>query len=132
MIRLGLLLAALALPAAAQERLTPEEFLSRVTGKTVSFYARVSGQLVGVEQFLSPSLSVWRGQENKCVYGEITTPEGQVCFLYRDLGRTTPVCWFPFEMDGELMVMHADLSRSEIQIAKFDERGLGCPETPLS
>ncbi|MEL6296903.1 MAG: hypothetical protein AAFR10_21915, partial [Pseudomonadota bacterium] len=62
----------MATPVAAQERITPEAFLSRVVGKTVSFYSRDSGALVGVEQFLSPTLSVWRGQENKCVYGEIT------------------------------------------------------------
>ncbi|MEL7100186.1 MAG: hypothetical protein AAGM84_15280 [Pseudomonadota bacterium] len=132
MLRLAALLTLLALPVSAQERISPDAFLSRVVGKTVSFYARESGQLVGVEQFLSKTLSVWRGQENKCVYGEITTPNGQVCFLYRDLGRTRPTCWYPFDMDGELMVLHAELNRGEVQVAQFDDRSLGCPETPLS
>ncbi|MEO0390878.1 MAG: hypothetical protein AAF218_08045 [Pseudomonadota bacterium] len=121
-----------AAPASAQTRITPEDFLDRVLGKTVAFYARESGNLVGVEQFLSRELSVWRGQENKCVYGEITTPDGQVCFLYRDLGREVPTCWWPFEVDGNLLVYHTNLSRGEVQVARFEDRGLGCPESPTS
>ncbi|WP_299548319.1 hypothetical protein [uncultured Tateyamaria sp.] len=119
-------------PGTAQQRIAPEEFLARVTGKTVSFYDRSRGNLVGVEQFLSPRLSVWRGRENRCVYGEITTPDGQVCFLYRDLDQTEPVCWVPYDTEGTLMVFGLGRSFGQSQLARFNDQDLGCPEVPLS
>lgn len=118
--------------ASAQQRITPEEFLARVNGKTVTFYSQATGRLVGVEQFLSPRLSVWRGQENKCVYGEITTPDGLLCFLYRDLDQTEPVCWTVFDLDGTLMALGVGRVFGDIQFAQFDDQDLGCPEVPLS
>ena len=123
---------AVGLPAAAQDRITAEDFLARVNGKTVSFYSQATGQLVGVEQFLSPRLSVWRGQENKCVYGEITTPDGLLCFLYRDLDQTEPVCWTVFDRDGTLMALGVGRVFGDIQFARFNDQDLGCPEVPLS
>lgn len=119
-------------PGGAQQRIAPEEFLARVTGKTVSFYDRTRGNLVGVEQFLSPRLSVWRGRANRCVYGEITTPDGQICFLYRDLGRTSPVCWVPYDTNGTLMVFGVGGAFGQSQFAQFNDQDLGCPEVPLS
>jgi len=35
-------------------------------------------------------------------------------------------------MEGELMFLHADLNRGGVEVAQFDDRSLGCPETPLS
>ena len=122
----------LAPQAGAQERITPETFLARVIGKTVSFHDRTRGHLIGVEQFLSPTLSVWRGRENICVYGEITTPDGQLCFLYRELDPTGPVCWVPYDMNGTLMVLGLGRGFGQSQVARFDDQDLGCPETPLS
>ncbi|WP_229801379.1 hypothetical protein [Tateyamaria omphalii] len=125
-------MALFALPGMAQQRIAPEEFMARVTGETVSFFDRKFGNLVGVEQFLSPRLSVWRGSENKCVYGEITTPNGQICFLYRDLDPVGPVCWVPYDKDGNLMVLGVGRAFGESQLARFNDRDLGCPEVPLS
>ena len=101
----GVLALALGCSATAQDRISAEEFLARVNGKTVSFYSQTTGRLVGVEQFLSPRLSVWRGQQNRCVYGEITTPDGLLCFLYRDLGEVEPVWWTVFDREGTLMAL---------------------------
>ncbi|MEM8577873.1 MAG: hypothetical protein AAGF60_08490 [Pseudomonadota bacterium] len=128
----GLLSLLFALPSYAQERMTPEAFLSAVDGKTIRFEDLNTRSTVGIERFLSPELSVWRGREGICVYGEITTPNGQVCFLYREL-NTAPVCWYPFSRDGALFVLHADRIGSEIQRAtEVDPSALQCNDAPTS
>lgn len=53
------LVAVLTLPAAAQDQLTPDEFLDLAHDRTLSFANIRSGNLVGVEQFLRRDLSVW-------------------------------------------------------------------------
>ena len=53
-------MALLATPAEPQTLITPDDFLDAAVGKTLSFHEMSSGELVGEEQFLSPTLSVWR------------------------------------------------------------------------
>lgn len=121
------------LAALSQTRITPEAFLDAVQGKTVMFHDYPSGQLVGTEEFLSPKLSVWRMQGRGCVYGQITTPNGQICFLYDDDQDGLPTCWWPFLHEDRLMVRLASFSRSEIQeVLSITEDGLNCPSTPIS
>ncbi len=117
----------------AQTRITPEAFLTAVQGKTVTFHDYPSGFLVGAEEFLSPTLSVWRMEGRGCVYGQITTPNGQICFLYDDDADGVPVCWWPFLHEDRLMVRLASFSRREIQeVRSITEDGLNCPSTPIS
>jgi len=117
--------------AQAQTRITPEAFLDAVQGKTVKFHDFPSGLLVGTEEFLSPSLSVWRSEGRGCVYGRITTPNGQVCFLYDDNPDGLPFCWWPFLHEDRLMVRLATFAHTEIQeILSITEDGLNCPSPP--
>ncbi|MCG7519180.1 hypothetical protein [Ruegeria sp. Ofav3-42] len=127
------LLALLPLAAQAQTRITPEAFLSAVQGKTVMFHDYPTGELVGTEEFLSPTLSVWRMVGRGCVYGQITTPDGQICFLYDDDEDGIPVCWWPFLHEDRLMVRLATFTHSEIQeVRSISEDGLNCPSAPIS
>ncbi|WP_170400387.1 hypothetical protein [Ruegeria arenilitoris] len=127
------LLALAPFAAQAQTRITPEAFLAAVQGKTVTFYDYPSGFLVGTEEFLSPTLSVWRMEGRGCVYGQITTPNGQICFLYDDDPDDVPVCWWPFLHEDRLMVRLASFSRREIQeVRSITEDGLNCPSVPIS
>ena len=127
------LLALAPLTTQAQTRITPEAFLEAVKGKTVTFHDFSTGELVGTEEFLSPVLSVWRMVGRGCVYGQITTPDGQICFLYDDDPDGIPVCWWPFEYKGKLMVRLATFADSEIQeVRSITEDGLNCPSAPIS
>ncbi len=127
------LVVATPLAAHAQTRIPPEAFLAAVQGKTVTFHDYPSGLLVGTEEFLSPKLSVWRMEGRGCVYGQITTPNGQICFLYDDDPDDVPVCWWTFQHEGRLMVRLANFNRREIQeVRSITEDGLNCPSTPIS
>ncbi|WP_058280236.1 hypothetical protein [Ruegeria denitrificans] len=127
------LIAAIPFAAHAQTRITPEAFLAAVQGKTVTFHDYPSGILVGTEEFLSRKLSVWRMEGRGCVYGQITTPNGQICFLYDDDPDDVPVCWWTFEHEGRLMVRLANFERREIQeVSSITEDGLNCPSTPIN
>lgn len=129
------LLGACQLPgwAAAQTVITPEAFLDAVLGKTVTFYEIRSGDLVGTEQFLNSTTSVWREEGRGCVYGQITTPNGQICFLYDNDRDGLPVCWWPFMHEGQLMVRLASFMDGEIQeVRSITENSLNCPSAPIS
>lgn len=129
---IGAALLATPFAALAQTRITPEAFLSAVQGKTVDFYEIRSGDLVGTEQFLSPSLSVWKERGDTCVYGQITTPNGQICFLYDNDLDGIPVCWWPFLHQDRLMVRLASFTDGEIQeVRRVSEDGLDCPSAPI-
>nr|WP_237217927.1 hypothetical protein [Ruegeria lacuscaerulensis] len=112
--------------------ITPEAFLDAVQGKTVRFHLLPGGGLVGTEEFLSPSLSVWRMEGRGCVYGHITTPDGKVCFLYDDDPDGLPVCWWPFVYNDRLMVRLAEITNGEIQeVRSISDDSLNCPSTPI-
>ncbi|MCA0928943.1 hypothetical protein [Ruegeria profundi] len=120
------------LAANAQTRISPDVFLDAVQGKTVMFYDFPSGILVGTEQFLSRDLSVWRMEGRGCVYGQITTPNGQLCFLYDDDPDGVPVCWWTFEYEGRLMVRLASFNHTEIQeVRNISEDDLNCPSAQI-
>lgn len=127
-------LGAVFLPTVAETQtlITPEAFLNAVVGKTITFHEIRSGMLVGTEEFLSPTLSVWRMEGRGCVYGQITTPNGQICFLYDDAPDGVPVCWWPFLHDDRLMVRLARFVGSETQeVRSVTDDSLNCPSTPV-
>lgn len=117
----------------AQTIITPEAFLDAAVGKTLTFHEIRSNDLVGTEQFLNRHISVWRQEGQGCVYGQITTPNGQICFLYDNDPDGIPVCWWPFLHQGRLMVRLASFAESEIQeVRSITETSLNCPSAPLS
>ena len=119
--------------ASAQTLISPEAFLDAVVGKTITFYDIRSNTLVGTEEFLNRSFSVWRMEGRDCVYGQITTSNGQICFLYDDAPDGLPVCWWPFLHNNRLMVRLARFVGSETQeVRSITEDGLNCPSAPVS
>ena len=79
-----------AAPIFAQTLLTPDEFLDAADGRNLTFHIFPNGQLVGAEEFLTRSLSVWRDHAGTCVYGEISVDSANLCFLYD--GRDAILC----------------------------------------
>ena len=110
----ALLAAPAAQPAAAQEMLTPDQFLDRANGRTLTFVDAPSGVLVGVEQFLSRSRSVYARADGTCAYGTVTVEGPELCFRYDDdPGRLH--CWWPFEAEGTMHVRLAEPDTGEVQ-----------------
>ena len=121
---------AAALPAAAQETLTPEAFLDRADGRTLTFVSTPGGRLVGVEQFLSRSRSVYARADGSCAFGQVTVEGPEICFRYDDdPGRAH--CWWPFSQDGELHVRFADAGSDEVQrVARIGDGPVQCTNAP--
>jgi len=126
-----LLLACLtAIPATAQEQMTPEGFLDLALGRTLSFTSKGSGNLVGVEQFLRRDLSVWADETGRCTYGRIEQRGPLLCFLYED-APDPDNCWIPFIDEGTLLVM-AQRSNEVQRISDISEKPVICEGTPTS
>lgn len=118
-------------PAAlAQERISPETFLARATGKTLTFTEHRTGRLVGVEQFLRPDLSVWAQADGRCSYGHIEVRGTLMCFIYEDFPDPNN-CWMPFDKDGQLMVISSDSFEIQ-QVSEITETPVDCVGAPLS
>ena len=115
----------------AQERISPEAFLDRAVGQTLTFELLGTGIVVGREEFLNRRLSVWREEGDTCVYGRVTVEDGKLCFLYDDRLDEPPVCWWTFQHEGQLLVYFAGSGDTEIQeVTRIDKNGLNCPVKP--
>ena len=79
------------------------QFLDIADGNTLTFHDLHSGRAIGVEQFLTRKLSVWKETGGECVYGSITVDDGRLCFLYDH--RDEKVCWWTFAEDDRLFVL---------------------------
>ena len=97
----------LALPAAAQEQITPDAFIDRAVGNTLTFAHSPGGGIVGVEQFLNRSRTVWATPEGTCTYGRLEIRETLLCFIYNDLPNPEH-CWVPYTHDDGLVVVSQD------------------------
>ena len=131
MIRAALiaLFALLGGSALAQERITADEFLDIAQGRTLTFHDFKSGYPVGVEQFLTRKLSVWKETGGQCVYGTITIEEGKLCFKYDH--RPDKACWWPYRDDERLFVLFANRLSGEIQeVVEISDAPVGCPMKP--
>lgn len=115
--------------AQAQERITADEFLDIAVGRTLTFQDFASGFDVGVEQFLTRKLSVWKETGGQCVYGSITIEDGKLCFLYDH--RPDKACWWTFREGDRLLVLFANRMSGEIQeVVSISDDPLGCPLKP--
>lgn len=117
------------LPLAAQEQITPDQFLDLAVGKTLTFRGYRSGALVGEEEFLRRDLSVWTDPAGRCTYGVIEIRGPQICFLYED-DPDPDNCWLIFRNEEELLVMSDNLEVQ--QITRVRDVSLNCEAAPLS
>lgn len=129
MIRALALAVLFGLPAAAQDQITPDDFLDRATGRTLTFENFPDGGVVGVEQFLSRSRTVWTTPEGTCTHGRIEVRDALLCFIYDDLPDPEH-CWLTFEHDGRLIVMAAPGSVQEV--TRITRRPVTCQDVPIS
>ncbi|WP_299045331.1 hypothetical protein [uncultured Tateyamaria sp.] len=127
-----LLLCLCAAPAAAQDRLTPEQFLDLVAQRTASFSTFPDRQPVGTEQFLSRTRTVWARANGTCAYGTVTVTEGQVCFDYDDDPPGVRHCWVPFLRDARLFVASTDDLGEVQEVVEISDDPVGCTQVPIS
>lgn len=122
------LLALLPGTAGAQTLITPDEFLDFAHGKTLTFNLSGTDVQIGIEQFLTRSLSVWRPVGRDCVYGRITVEQNQLCFRYEDYEFPGPHCWYVFRKDDSFLVRTARLQNPQVQeIVNATKVPLSCP-----
>lgn len=119
-----------AAPLAAQDQMTPGEFLELAVGRTLSFSNTRTGNLIGVEQFLRTDLSVWADQTGRCSYGRIEQRGPLLCFLYED-APDPDNCWIPFMDEGTLLVL-SQRTREVQRISDISERPVTCEGAPTS
>jgi hypothetical protein len=128
---LALLLACFTtLPAQAQDQLTPDDFLDLSMSRTLSFSSVLSGDLVGVEQFLRRDLSVWADETGRCTYGRIEIRGPYLCFLYEDAPDPNN-CWIPFMDDGTLLVLSQNTGEVQ-RISDISDKPVICEGAPVS
>ncbi len=116
--------------AQAQDQISPEAFLNRALGKTLTFTDHQSGTVVGIEQFLRRDLSVWAETNGRCSYGRIEQRGPLICFIYEDFPDPKN-CWMPFDDDGTLMVMSSSTFQTQ-RITAITEIPVACEDAPLS
>jgi hypothetical protein len=114
---------------AAQTPISPEEFIDRAEGRTLTFENIEDGRVVGVEQFLSRQQTVWTRRDGSCTYGRVTLTEQTVCFTYEDQWDVDH-CWFPYDRDGTLIVQ--SLRGSLQQVSRITDLPVVCYDAPLS
>jgi hypothetical protein len=126
----GLLACFIAPGAAAQDQMSPDNFLDLALGRTLSFSSVLSGSLVGVEQFIRRDLSVWADETGRCTYGRIEQRGPLLCFLYED-APDPDNCWIPFSDEGTLLVM-AQRTGEVQRISDISETPVICEGAPTS
>lgn len=116
-------------PLAAQTKITPDAFLDQAEGHTLTFRNFRTDRLVGIEQFLDRTRSVWARENGTCTYGRIEIEGGLVCFRYEDQSGTTH-CWQPYVHEGDLLLI--SLSRDIQRISQISDEPVICQDAPLS
>lgn len=131
MIRAPLAIVAVlaAVPALAQGQISPDGFLDRATGNTLTFELYPNGGVVGVEQFLSRSRTVWATPEGTCTYGKIELRGNQICFIYEDLPNPEH-CWVAYDLEGRLVVVNSPTSIQ--QVTRITREPVICEDAAIS
>ncbi len=120
-------LAFAALPAFAEEEarlLSPDEFLSRVEGKTVHY--TVDGQHYGTERFYGKGRATWQFPADTCEDGLYQSLKEEICFRYE-----TTSCWSVFE-DAENQMSATSRDGFRVVIEQIDDTPLRCDGNPIS
>ncbi|MBT8417203.1 MAG: hypothetical protein KJO42_07155 [Silicimonas sp.] len=120
-MRLGVVLLLLSLPslALAQTRLSPQEFESRVTGKTLTYSS--GGAAYGAEEYLENRRVRWSFLDGECQEGRWYVAQEQICFVYENIPG--PQCWQFFSSGSRLMArFENDPTQTELyETARADE-----------
>ena len=116
--------------AVAQEgQISPDAFLDRANGNTLTFELYPNGGVVGIEQFLSRSRTVWATPEGTCTYGKIELRGSQICFIYEDLPNPKH-CWVPYAFEDKLVVVSSATSIQ--QVTQITQQPVICEEAAIS
>jgi len=117
------LIAVLALPAHAQDGMSPEAFRSLTEGKTL--YFSQEGRFYGAEQYLKNNRVRWQYPNGECTEGQWYGQGNQLCFQYEDVIGAQ--CWIMWDEGGQLLARHADDPADiPIELDRKDELPLPC------
>lgn len=119
----------LAGPAAAEERLSAEEFEALSEGHTLRFDQR--DLPFGAEQFFEGRRTLWRPLGGECVEGVWYERDGAICFLYEEQGSEQ--CWHLLRREGEIYARSIDdvSGAAELRMSERSTRPLDCPGPSL-
>lgn len=124
-MRLAAALLLLALPAAAEEVVTGEEFRALAEGQTLHF--ELGGGPYGSEQYLPGNRTLWRFGTEECEEGVWWEEAGTICFRY----DSNPVsqCWIVTRRNGDVFARTVDDAdgSGELRLARRDREPLACP-----
>lgn len=112
--------------AAAQEALSPQDFLNMVEGRTIAFAAAADGTPLGDEQFLGEGRSLLRLPDGSCHEGEVSVRGPAICFAYPELSAETE-CFWMMRDEGRLLARSAALiSGRLLEVGPITDAPLAC------
>ncbi|WP_372893090.1 hypothetical protein [Rhodosalinus sp.] len=116
-------LALVALPLAAADPMTAEEFDAYTRGKTI-FYGQ-DGQPYGVEEYRDNREVTWSFLDGRCLDGRwYEDDRGMICFEYED--GTGPQCWRFYHGPDGLRATFEDERAVPLQEAGEGEAAMQC------
>jgi hypothetical protein len=111
-------------PVLAEVLMTPEEFETYTTGKTLT-YAQ-GGLVYGIEEYLPGRQVRWAFAEGECETGRWYVEAEWICFTYES--TPDPQCWQFFRTEGGLMArFRGDAPGSELSEIGKSAAPLNCP-----
>ena len=113
----------LALPAVAEEIVTPQEFEALSSGKTL-YFSR-DGRLFGVEQFYKRHRCTWQFADGECDDGVWYAQNGFICFQYTK--NSEPQCWHFLKTDDGFAARAQGASPDQdLHLERVDQKPLDC------
>jgi hypothetical protein len=125
-MRLALALALLATTAAAQQAMTPQDFESAATGRTLHF--TWLGQPFGSEHYFEGRRVLWRFADGSCQRGRWWDEGDRICFAYEN--GAGPQCWRFLPRAGGFaaaLVEQGAETGFVLELAGSDTAPLDCP-----
>lgn len=121
---LSVLLAATAQAQSVGETIvTPQEFETLSTGKTL--YFEKDGRFFGAEQFYTRRRSLWMNGANQCQDGEWFAKDDLICFDYST--ELDPQCWHFIKKSGKYSARaEGSTSKFDILMNNIDTKPLDC------
>lgn len=110
----------------------PGEFLTEVTGKTVTVANTRFRDLRQSEQFLGGGRTLWAAGEAGCHDGVLTVRDNALCFTYPEAGPGTGGCWWVFRDRDGLYFRQVGLTGTVLEVIEISQEPLICADTPMS
>ncbi len=107
--------------AAADERLSAEEFADFAAGHTI-YYETEDGDEFGAERYLDGGRVTWRDPSGICTEGGWRAYEDDLCFLYD--GEVQ--CWAFFDGPNGRYVQPIDDEEPKLRVTRRDKTPLAC------